>query len=187
MQNPCPSRRRFLRATGLILPTIVLPAIALPTSSYAADRRPHRLLFYHQHTGESMDIVYRDKGLYHRAALEEIAGLLRDFRTGETHPIDPKLLDFLYAIREHTGSASEYEIVSGFRSPKTNAMLRNQTNGVAKRSLHMRGKAIDVRLTDVSTPILREAARDLRRGGVGYYPTSNFVHLDTGRTRSWQD
>jgi uncharacterized protein YcbK (DUF882 family) len=186
MQDFCPNRRRLIKAVGFIVPTISLPAIALPASSDRTDRGPHRLTFYHQHTREELDIVYRDTGLYRQTALEQIDWLLRDFRTGEAHRIDPELLNFLHAIRAQTNSVSEIEIVSGFRSPKTNAMLRNQTNGVAKRSFHMRGKAIDIRLTDVPTKTVREAALELRRGGVGYYPKSNFVHLDTGRARNWR-
>jgi len=186
MKNLYSSRRRFIKSIGSILPTIALPAVVLAAERDAGGKPAHQLRFYHQHTGETLDIVYREKWRYRRNALDQISRLLRDFRTGEVHAIDPKLLDFLYAVRTQTGSESEIEIVSGFRSPKTNAMLRSQTNGVAESSLHMRGKAIDVRLTDVPTKVVHEAAVELRRGGVGYYPKSNFVHLDTGRRRSWR-
>ena len=180
MQNSCPSRRHFLKVAGS-----VVPALALPASAFTADREPHQLCFYHQHTREKLDIVYRDSGAYLPDALEQISYLLRDFRSGEIYPIDPSLLDYLHAVKARTGSQSEFEIISGFRSPATNAMLRNLTDGVAKRSLHMQGKAIDVRMNDVPTASLRKAALNLRRGGVGHYPQSDFVHLDTGRFRSW--
>lgn len=195
MQNHCRDRRRFLKTVGFVTPamalsamapsTMVLATLAIPVSGLAAERKQYRLRFYHQHTREQLDVVYRDGFRYRRDALEKINTLLRDFRTGQIHPIDPALLDILYAIQTQTGSVSEYEIVSGFRSPKTNAMLRNQTSGVAEHSLHVKGRAIDLRLTDLSTKVLRETALDLGRGGVGYYPKSNFVHLDTGRARSW--
>ena len=185
MRKHCPHRRRFIKAVGLALPAIALPSIASSARGRSSADEPHRLRFYHQHTREELDIVYRDGHIYRRQALKKINTLLRDFRSGEIHPIDPSLLDFLEAVQKRTGSVGPYEIISGFRSPETNAMLRSQTDGVATRSLHMKGKAIDVRLTDIPTQALREAALALRRGGVGYYPKSNFIHLDTGRFRSW--
>jgi uncharacterized protein YcbK (DUF882 family) len=173
-------RRQLLKTAGLLM-----PALALPFLGYAAAREPGKLSFFHLHTHEKLDIVYREGTIYVPEALEEIDHLLRDFRSGEIHPIDPHLLDFLQAIQSQTGRDGSFEIISGFRSSATNAMLRDQSLGVAKRSLHMQGKAIDVRMTDLSTKGLRKAALDLGFGGVGYYPKSNFVHLDTGRFRTW--
>jgi len=173
-------RRQLLKTAGLLM-----PAMAIPVLGYAAAREPGKLSFFHLHTHEKLDIVYREGTIYVPEALEEIDHLLRDFRSGEIHPIDPRLLDILQAIQKHTGRDGSFEIISGFRSPATNAMLRGQSLGVAKRSLHMQGKAIDLRMTDLSTKNLRKAALDLGFGGVGYYPKSNFVHLDTGRFRTW--
>ena len=137
------------------------------------------------HTNEKVSIVYHADGRYLTAELERATRFLRDFRTGEAFPIDPSLFDFLYAARVAMASHGVFEVISGYRSPATNAMLRRAGNGVAKRSMHTMGKAIDVRLTDVDTSALRDAALQLRRGGVGYYRKSDFVHLDTGRVRNW--
>jgi uncharacterized protein YcbK (DUF882 family) len=118
-------------------------------------------------------------------SLEYVNGYLRDFRTGESHNIDRDLLDQLYVLQQSVDSSGVFEVISAYRSPKTNAKLRNKSNGVAKKSLHMQGRAIDVRLTDVSTGNLRKAALAMKAGGVGYYKKSNFLHLDTGRFRTW--
>jgi uncharacterized protein YcbK (DUF882 family) len=130
-------------------------------------------------------VIYHDGLGYRPAALDRIKRLLRDFRTEQIHPIDPALLDLLYALTVATPSQGCFEVISGYRSAATNAMLRRNSQGVAKRSLHMQGRAIDVRLSDLDTTALRKAALALKAGGVGYYRRSNFVHLDTGRPRSW--
>ena len=143
------------------------------------------LAFYNLHTSERVKCTYWSNGRYDDSALEDIAFVLRDFRTNEVKSIDPGLLDLLATIRSQLSSTKEFQVISGYRSPKTNAMLSSRSKGVAKRSLHMKGEAIDVRLERVSTSTLRQAARKLQRGGVGYYPKSNFVHLDVGRPRSW--
>jgi uncharacterized protein YcbK (DUF882 family) len=173
-------RRKVLKACGLLV-----PALAFPRSTIFAREAPRRLGFYHTHTRETLDVVYFEEATYRPEALDEINHLLRDFRSREVHPIDPTLLDILYAIRVRTRSEEPYQIISGYRSPETNEMLRTSTDGVAEKSLHMAGKAIDVRLPDIPLKILRQAGLGLCRGGVGYYPTSNFVHLDTGHFRSW--
>jgi len=142
------------------------------------------LAFHHTHTGERLRIAYFARGGHLPEALDRIAWLLRDFRTGEAHPIDPRLLDALHALGRACGKDT-FEIISGYRSPQTNAMLRRTGGGVAKRSLHMDGRAIDVRLAGCDTARLRDAAIAHRGGGVGYYPESDFVHLDTGRFRTW--
>jgi uncharacterized protein YcbK (DUF882 family) len=176
----CPSRRRLIKTASF-----ALSAASFPVLAGAAVTGPRRLTFYHTHTGERLDITYHEGGTYLPDAMEEINHLMRDFRTGEVYPIDPSLLDFLHAVRQRTHSRSEFQIISGYRSPATNSMLRSQGRGVAKHSMHMDGKAIDVRVSDVTSGALRQAALDLGRGGVGYYPSSNFVHLDTGRVRFW--
>lgn len=176
------SRRRFLGSLALTVPSAVL---LRPTSAQAKAEPARSLSFYHTHTGEKLAITYYEQGDYHLDALAEASRFLRDFRTGEEHPIDRGLLDILHGVRRATENNGRFEVISGYRSPKTNAALRAKSNGVAKRSLHMQGRAIDVRLTGVDTAQLREAALALRGGGVGYYPKSGFVHLDTGRVRQW--
>lgn len=145
----------------------------------------NRLSFYHCHTAETLAVTYREHGRLVPDALAAIAHLLRDFRTGDIHEIDTHLLDILSLLHEQTGRRGRYEIISGYRSPQTNEALRATSGGVAKKSLHMLGRAIDVRSTGIATKDLRAAALALARGGVGFYPESNFVHLDTGRVRSW--
>jgi uncharacterized protein YcbK (DUF882 family) len=112
--------------------------------------------------------------------------LLRDFRTGEQHAIDPKLMDYLVDVAGCVGAAPEFSVISGYRSPQTNERLHARSQGVAKNSLHMEGRAIDVRLPKIDCAALAACALDLARGGVGYYRTSDFVHLDTGRYRTWR-
>ncbi len=176
------SRRRFLGSLALTLPSAVL---LRPTLAQAKAEAARSLSFYHTHTGEKLALTYYEQGDYHQDALAEANRFLRDFRTGEEYPIDHGLLDILHGIRRATGSNGRFEVISGYRSPKTNAALRSKSNGVAKRSLHMQGRAIDVRLTGVDTAHLRKAALALKGGGVGYYPKPRFVHLDTGRVRHW--
>lgn len=143
------------------------------------------LSVYNIHTTESLKVTYREEGALVTGALDEINHMLRDFRTGECIPIDVDLLDTLTLLYDHFGRRGHYELISGYRSPRTNAALRHVTTGVAKNSLHMDGRAADVRLVGTPTDKLRDAALALARGGVGYYPDSNFVHVDTGAVRSW--
>jgi uncharacterized protein YcbK (DUF882 family) len=158
---------------------------AFGRSSWAVASDISSLAFYHIHTAEKLKIVYREHGEVVAGAVDEIQHFLRDFRTGEVHGIDVALLDALSAVYDQFDRRGNFEVISGYRSPRTNAALRHVTTGVAKDSLHMFGRAIDVRLTSAATHELRDAALTLRRGGVGYYPKSKFVHLDTGAVRSW--
>lgn len=144
-----------------------------------------QLRFYHLHTGEQLHVTYWAEGDYIRDELASINKLLRDHRSGEVEAIDPHLLDQLFLLQHHVTHTGAYHIISGYRSPRTNKALRKDGSGVAKRSLHMQGRAIDVRLPGVELQHLRLAALGLRAGGVGYYPDSNFIHLDTGRPRFW--
>lgn len=146
---------------------------------------PHTLSFYHIHTAETLSATYRENGVLVPDAVAAITRLLRDFRTGEVHEIDVALLDTLSLLHEAAERRGRFEVISGFRSPRTNAALRRVTDGVAEGSLHMQGRAIDVRSTGIATKDLRAAALALARGGVGYYPSSNFVHIDTGAFRAW--
>lgn len=177
------SRRGLLKAAGVLLPA--LPLALSPMAALAGTQRSRELRFYHTHTSEKLSVVYAEDGAYIPQALDEINHLLRDFRSGVVHPIDPRLLDVLYEVRMLSGSSGQYEIISAFRSPSTNEMLRHKSTGVAQKSLHLQGQAVDVRLDGVATSRLRRAALSLARGGVGYYPDSDFVHLDTGRVRAW--
>jgi uncharacterized protein YcbK (DUF882 family) len=174
------SRRSLLQAAGSLVPMALFP---LPVFSRTSDVR--QLRFYHTHTSEKLDIVYAHNGAYVPEALAEVNYLLRDFRNGEVHPIDPRLLDILHAVRLRTGGRGPFEVISAFRSQATNDALRHNSAGVARNSMHLKGRAIDVRLADVESRDVRRLAIAMRRGGVGYYPDSDFVHLDTGRVRTW--
>jgi uncharacterized protein YcbK (DUF882 family) len=149
----------------------------------AADSRP--LAFYNLHTDEKLKVVYSEHGTTVPGALEEINHFLRDFRTDEQHPIDVQLLDALSAVYDLFERRGNFEVISGYRSPRTNSMLREHGSGVSRGSLHLQGRAIDIRLADFRTAALRDAAIELGRGGVGYYKISDFVHVDTGRVRRW--
>jgi uncharacterized protein YcbK (DUF882 family) len=175
-------RRHFLAAS--LGAAIGLCPIARAVAA-AATPGVHRLSFFHIHTGEKLNIAYREKGVPIPGALIEINRYLRDFRTEQIHEIDIELLDALHELFTTFEGRGNFEVISGYRSPRTNAALRHATTGVAENSLHIQGRAIDVRLTSAKTVALRDSAIALRRGGVGYYPESNFVHLDTGAFRSW--
>lgn len=179
--GPMLSRRRLLQCSAALTLTSLAPAV-LAHSKPAAERS---LRFYNLHTGERLRATYFADGGYVPEELNAINYILRDFRTDEVEPIDRALLDLLHALRRKVDSAGPFHIISGYRSPKTNAMLRNKSNGVAKRSYHMKGMAIDVCLPGCELERLRRAALSLRRGGVGYYPASGFIHVDTGRVRAW--
>jgi uncharacterized protein YcbK (DUF882 family) len=150
-----------------------------------ADTGPRTVAFHNLHTGESLDATYWDNGTYVPDALSAVNHVLRDFRTGDVHPIEPRLLDLLQALSSRVEARAPFQVISGYRSPATNAMLRAHSDGVAKSSLHMEGLAIDIRLPDVALDRLHGAAVALGGGGVGYYPASDFVHVDVGRVRRW--
>ncbi len=176
-------RRQFISLLAGAASLATLSPSIVPTAAYAS--APRQLSFRHLHTGETLQATYWHSGDYDTGALSEIDQILRDFRTGETYPIAPGLLDMLHVVRTELGVEAPFHVIGGYRSPKTNAMLRKRSNGVAKRSLHMQGRAIDVRLPGINSALLRAVAADLRLGGVGYYRRSDFVHLDTGRPRVW--
>jgi uncharacterized protein YcbK (DUF882 family) len=182
------ARRRKLLAGVALAPLafgFTRPALAGNSSGPATVQAAERFLAFHNlHTEERLRVTYFADGAYIPGALARVDRLLRDFRTGDVHPIDPRLLDTLYALAIASGCET-FEIISGYRSPQTNALLRRTSAGVASHSLHMDGRAIDVRVTGLATARLRDAAIALGRGGVGYYPGSDFVHLDTGRFRTW--
>ncbi len=169
-------RRRFLR--GLVAVTAGLTM--LPALAKVKPAGERILALHHLHTGESLRTPYWSHGEYLPDALADIDYLLRDFRTDEVKAIDPRLMDLLYTLRQRIGTRAPFQIISGYRSPATNEMLRRRSNGVAKHSLHMEGMAVDIRLSGCRLATLRKAALAMERGGVGYYPKSEFVHVDVG-------
>jgi uncharacterized protein YcbK (DUF882 family) len=177
--------RRSLLRLGML----TLLAGAFPRLGFAALEgclSPERSLSFHEtHTGESLELLYWSNGRYLPEALAQIDHVLRDFRTGEVKRIDTGLLDLLYFIGLKIGARKPFHVISGYRSPKTNALLRKSNKGIAKNSLHIVGKAIDVRLPGLPLSVLRRVAVDSKGGGVGYYPRSDFVHIDVGPVRYW--
>jgi len=175
-------RRRLLRAAlGCTAALITSPALAVTTSR----EKDRQIFFYNTHTGETLRTVYRASGKYLPESLKDVNRILRDHYTDQVFKMDPALLDYLYHVRQRLGGRQPFHIICGYRSPKTNAQMREKSSGVARKSLHVEGKAIDIRLPDVELAQLRRAAIALKQGGVGYYPGSDFVHLDTGKVRSW--
>ncbi len=182
------SRRRVLRAGGAFVCVSAAALLARPARSQA-DVSPtdtRRIALRNLHTDEHLDIEYCRGGAYVPQALCAIESCLRDFRTGDRHPIDPRLMDALVDVAQTLRVEPVFSVICGYRSPQTNAMLHEHSAGVAQRSLHMDGRAIDVRIRGVDCADLAAQALDLKRGGVGYYRASDFVHLDTGPVRTWK-
>ena len=180
--------RNALRCVACIVVAFFLLSPLFDFAPSAAVRavEEHELHLYHTHTGERLDIVYRHGNDYIAGAIAKLDYFLRDHRTGEVRHFDPKLYDILSDLTAAVGRPdAEIDIVCGYRTPWSNEFLRSQTQGVAKNSLHIQAQAIDLRIPGVETKRLREAALSLHRGGVGYYPHSDFIHVDTGRVRQW--
>lgn len=178
-------RRQFMAfGLGGLLASMA-PLILPGQQAQAAAHKPWRLTFRHGHTGEVFSGVYRVGDKYLPEAFERINYVMRDFRTNEAFPMDPRVIDIIAQAQEKSKAKVPMQVLSGYRSPKTNRMLRNASTGVARNSFHMYGQAIDVRIPGYSTHKLRNHARSLKAGGVGYYPKSGFVHVDTGNVRSW--
>ncbi len=175
-----PTRRQFLTRCGAVLASL-LPGSAL----WAKALTTRTLSLVHTHTGERLSSVYFRDGAHVPAELARISYLLRDFRTGDVKTIDPAVLDILADVRLLADRDEPFEVICGYRSPKTNAMLHARSSGVAEHSLHLQGRAIDVRLPGVASARLRDLALGMGRGGVGYYAASDFVHLDNGAVRHW--
>lgn len=171
-------RRHFLAGAGL---SLIMPLPAL------AKAEVRSLAFDNIHTGEKLRVDYWANGDYLPDALAAVNNVLRDFRTSQVHPIAPGLLDLLMSLRVQLDTSAPLSIISGYRSPVTNAMLRggHENSGVATKSLHMQGKAVDIRIAGRPLALVHKAALSLRGGGVGYYPSSDFVHVDIGRVRTW--
>ena len=177
------SRRRVLQ-NGAALAGVSLAGWSGPV--FAAEQDSRRIAFTNLHTGEHLDTVYFRHGAYLDAALQQVQEVLRDFRNGDSHAMDPKLLDYLVDVAARVDAEPDFSVISGYRSPETNEKLHARSSGVAEHSLHMQGRAIDVRMSGVDCARLASTALELKRGGVGYYRASNFVHLDTGEFRTWR-
>lgn len=177
------SRRGFLTSVAGMAVTLVTPGVIAKATPVSA--RDRELSFYNTHTGEKISAAFWSDGKYLDDGIEEISWLMRDHRAGLASPMDPKLLDLLHQLQAKVGHQGEFQVISGYRSPSTNEMLNKRSSGVAKRSYHMLGQAIDVRMSGFDTSQLHKAAISLKGGGVGYYSSSNFVHLDVGRVRYW--
>lgn len=173
-------RRRVLAAgLGLAAPSLAASAASATAAA------PRSLSVLNVHTGERLSATFFEAGRYLPDALSALDRVLRDHRTGEVHPIDPALLDLVSRLSGQLGGAGTVQVISGYRSPATNASLHRRSTGVATHSLHMLGKAMDIRVQGVELGRVRQAALSMGRGGVGYYPDSDFVHVDVGRVRQW--
>jgi uncharacterized protein YcbK (DUF882 family) len=178
------SRRRLLKLGTLAALTGILPQ-GIFAASAGLSHAERSLAFYNTHTAERLETLYWVQGSYLPESLGEISYILRDHRTDEIQDIDARLLDLLFALRKGLETQEPFHIISGYRSAQTNARLHAQSSGVAENSLHLLGQAIDVRIPGRALPVLRNVAMTLKGGGVGYYPKSDFVHIDVGRVRYW--
>lgn len=183
--EPVQSRRRLVQAGLGACAMLALPMTA--STAHAAIKKPYekKLSFLNLHTGERTRATFWANGRYVPEGLRAINHVLRDHRTNERMSIDPYLVDFLHQLQYRLRTNQEFHVISAYRSPATNAKLAELSDGVAKNSLHTQGKAIDIRLPGRKLADLRSAALSLQMGGVGYYPSSNFIHLDSGRVRFW--
>ena len=161
------------------------PRVARSVAPPAPDRDARRLRLVNAHTGERFDGAYRVRDTYIDESLAKLAHLMRDHRADREHEIDPGLYDILHDLHARLDTDVPFRVLSGYRAPETNASLRKRSSGVARYSLHMEGRAADIHLPGTATSVLRREALALRAGGVGYYSSSGFVHVDTGDVRSW--
>lgn len=182
MSVACSFRRQFIKGLCGVMVTGVVP-----TKVYAskATQGARSLSLFNRHTGERQRADYWIDGKYQPDALSEFDQVLKDHRQNIVAPMDKRLFDLLHQLQTRIANDSEIHIISGYRSPKTNAMLAANSNGVAKKSYHMKGMAMDIAIPGVDLAVLRDAATSLKLGGVGYYKKSGFIHVDTGRVRAW--
>ena len=178
-------RRSFLKSSVVIASALSMPAIARAANTAVAAPGERTLRLYNTHTGESVKSVFWAAGAFVPESLAEINKLLRDHRSNTILPIDPALLVLLERVSTQFGSQNALHVISGYRSPETNKKLAAASGGVAKHSMHLEGKAIDIRMPGQDLASLHKAAMNAKGGGVGYYPESQFVHMDTGRPRHW--
>jgi uncharacterized protein YcbK (DUF882 family) len=174
------SRRQFLKLSlGAAASMAMMPRLAWATVPVK------ELAFYNLHTGEKLRLAFYENGRYLPSAMQALNHFLRDYRTGDVHPMDPALFEQLHTLQRLAETPGEFHVISGYRSPQTNQMLHAHSDGVASHSLHLEGRAIDIRLPGKDLALLHKAALGMNAGGVGYYPGSEFVHIDTGRVRHW--
>ncbi|MGZ4969681.1 MAG: YcbK family protein [Methylobacter sp.] len=178
------SKRSFLK-TAASVPLLTLSGIGVLNAATGYTPSHKMLALNNIHTGDNLRLTYFEQGDYIEGALQEINYLMRDYHTGDMHPIDPALLDLLYDLKLELGIDRSFLVSSGYRSPHTNARLRKKNRNVSPHSFHMQGRAIDLHVDGLETCKIRNAALAMRRGGVGYSRRSNFVHLDTGCFRAW--
>lgn len=174
-------RRGLLFGAGAAMASVAAPAICRAQGLPGV----RRAVLHNLHTGDTFNEVFYANGRYMPDALAEAMRVLRDWRNGEEHPMDPRLFDTLHEINARLDTSSPFQVISGYRSPATNAMMHARSSGVAEHSQHVLGKACDIRVEGVALRNLRSAALDVGAGGVGYYPVSNFVHVDVARVRQW--
>ena len=181
------SRRSFLGLGVAAASSLVLPGLAeaAPLETALHPLKDRKLNLYNTHTGEHLNVVYWSRGHYHNDALSHISHLLRDHRSGAVHAIDPHVLDVVAAVVRKCDCNAPIHIISGYRSPASNAWLESHSDGVAHHSMHVQGKALDIRLPGHSVRHVGKAAMALKSGGVGMYPASDFVHVDSGKLRHW--
>jgi uncharacterized protein YcbK (DUF882 family) len=186
MKNLSPSQAQMPRRQFMQLGLGLMSSLVMPASFAAALKQPERrIAFDNLHTGEKLKTTYWSDGQYQPEALKEINIVLRDHYSDDVCEMAPQLIDLLNLLQHSMDSQKPFQIISAYRSPKTNAALRNNSSGVAKKSQHMLGEAVDIRLPGVELAELRQAAIAMQAGGVGYYPKSRFIHLDIGRVRQW--
>lgn len=182
-------RRGFLRRGGtfgmMAALGLMLPGVSLAETVPASIASGREIRLFSAHTGEKFTGTYWQNGRYLPDAFAGIKSVMRDHRSGEQFPIDPRLMDILYVLQNKVDNFDAFKVFSGYRAPKSNAWLRSHGEGVAKNSLHMTGQAIDIALPGTKLPQLHKAALNIHSGGVGYYPKTGFVHVDTGRVRTW--
>ncbi len=179
------TRRSIIKAGALFTACFAAPSLA-HASVNAAFRTPVRSVFLlNPHTGDKLKTVYWENGQYHSEPLKDIAYVMRDQHTEDMSPIDPKLMDILHALQTTLRTNNPFEVVCGYRTPRSNAFIYKHERGVGKNSYHMYGRAVDIRLADRSASSIQRAAWSLQQGGVGYYPRADFVHIDTGGVRRW--
>jgi len=180
------TRRRLIQTAIASGAGLSISGLALATEAVSETPLPERYLELHNtHTSETVSVIYRRGEEYNARAIASLRNVMRDHRNGESHDIDAALYDQLFDLATVAGCDARFEIISGYRSPASNSKMAAASRGVAKNSLHLQGRAIDVRLHGCTCADLRDLALAAARGGVGYYHRSDFVHLDTGRFRTW--
>ena len=180
-----PSRRLFLKGAACVAATTIIGNTGVAQAAKGGFYPSRKLAFHNLHTEEKLSLTYFNHGHYVPDAVHNLSYLLRDHRSGDMHAMDPELFNLLDDLQASLGGNKTFQVISGYRSPATNKMLSKTSSGVAKKSFHMQGKAIDIRVVGVDSRKVQKAAIRLARGGVGYYRRSDFVHLDTGNVRSW--